>query len=149
MADWSKDLNMALASGDPVVMKAVLRRVPKNVLQSAIPYLEELAKSCCRDGKLEEALTYYDELIEAAPDNVDWHVHRAGVYFKLDRLSEAMSDAKQIAELNPKQALGYRLQAEAHEGLRERPQAIAAYRQALHLEPNDETIKQRIQFLET
>lgn len=149
MADWSNDLNTALAAGDPAFMKAMLARVPKDILQRAIPYLEELAKNSVKEGKLEEALTYYDQLIDVAPGNAQWHTSRAQVYFKVDRLPEAMIDAKRITELQPERGLGYRLQAEAHEGLRERPQAVAAYRQALQLEPNDEHAKERIQFLET
>jgi len=149
MTDWSSDLNTALTAGDPAFMKAMLARVPRDVLQRAIPYLEELAKNSVKDGKAEEALTYYNQLIDVAPGNTEWHIARAQVYFKLDQLSDAMADAKRIVEFQPERALGYRLQAEAHEGLRERPQAVAAYRQALQFEPDDEKIKQRIQFLET
>jgi len=71
------------------------------------------------------------------------------MYFKLDRLPEAMTDANRIVALQPDRALGYRLRAEAHDGLRERPQAVAAYRQMLLLDSNDETSKQRIRFLES
>jgi len=149
MTVWSSDLNTALTAGDPDFMKAMLARVPKDVLQQAIPYLEELAKNSVKDGKTEEALTSYNQLIEVAPGNTDWHVARAQVYFKLDQLPDAMADANRIVELQSERALGYRLQAEAHDGLRERPQAVAAYRQALRFEPNDGKIKQRIQFLET
>ena len=130
-------------------MKAMLAHVPPDVLQRAIPYLEEMAKSSVKDGKLEAALTFYNQLIEAAPGNADWHTQRAQVYFKLDQLAEAMQDAKRIIELRPDSAAGYRLQAEAHDELRERPQAVAGYQQVLRLEPHDERSKQRIQFLET
>jgi tetratricopeptide (TPR) repeat protein len=70
------------------------------------------------------------------------------VHFKHDLLPEAMADAKRIVELQPQRALGYRLQAEAHEGLRERSQAVAAYSQALRFDSDDDKIKERIQFLE-
>jgi len=149
MTDWSIDLNSALTSGDPAFMQAMLARVPKEVLQKAIPYLEELAKSKVKDGKLDEAITFYNQLIDVAPGNVDWHARRAEVYFKLDQLNKAMEDANRLVELRPDQVLGYRLQAQAHEGLRERPQAVAAYRQAQRLAPDDEKINERIQFLET
>jgi protein arginine N-methyltransferase 7 len=149
MTDWSSDLNTALAAGDPAFMKAMLPQVPKHVLQRAIPYLEELAKSSLKDGNTEEALTYYNQLIDVAPGNTEWHIARANVYFKLDQLSDAMADANRIVELAPERALGYRLRAEAHDGLRERPQAVAEYRHALKFEPNNDKIKQRIQFLET
>jgi type II protein arginine methyltransferase len=149
MSDWSNDLNAALTAGDPAFMKAMLARVPKEVLERAIPYLEQLAENSLKDGKTEEALTYYNQLIEVASDNIEWRAARAQVYFKLDQLPDALADAKRIVELQPERALGHRLQGEAHDGLRERPQAVAAYRQALQFEPNDDKIKQRIQFLET
>jgi type II protein arginine methyltransferase len=149
MTDWTSDLSSALVSGDPAFMKAMLARVPKDVLQRAVPYLEELARNSAKDGGFEEAVTYYDQLIDVAPDNVEWRTNRAKAYFKLDRLQEALLDARKIAELTPGQALGYRLQAEAHEGLRERAQAVAAYRQALRFELTDSGIQQRIEFLET
>jgi type III protein arginine methyltransferase len=149
MMDWSRDLSTALNAGDPAFMKAMLARVPQEVLQRAIPYLEALAKTSVAEGKLETALTYYNQLIQVAPGNTDWHLARAQVYFKLDQLPDAMADAKRIVELLPEHALGYRLQAEAHDGLRELPQAVAAYRQALRYEPDDDKSKQRIQFLET
>jgi type III protein arginine methyltransferase len=149
MTDWSIDLSTALASGDPAFMKAMLARVPEHVLQGAVPVLKELARISVKDGKLEEALVVYDQLIATASDSVDLHTQRAQVYFRLDRLEEALKDAVRITELQPEQAVGYQLQAEAYDGLRNRPQAIAAYRQALRFAPADAKIKQRIQFLET
>jgi predicted Zn-dependent protease len=77
-----------------------------------------LANNSFKDGKVEEALIYYDHLIDAAPGNLG--TLSARVHFKHDLLPEAMADAKRIVELQPQRALGYRLQAEAHEGLRER-----------------------------
>jgi type III protein arginine methyltransferase len=149
MSTWSGDLDEALASGDPAFMKAMLARVPQEVLLRAIPYLAELARAHARDGKFEEAVSCYDQLIQAAPGNVEWRVNRADAYFKLDRLDEALMDARRIVELRPEDALGYRLQAEAHEGLRERQEAIAAYRQALRFDEDNIAIKERIQFLES
>jgi type III protein arginine methyltransferase len=148
MPDWSKDLEVALAADDPAFVKAMLARVPRSVLQQAVPYVQQMAKSSVADGRLEEALTYYDQLLEVAPDNIDWHADRARVHFRLDQLAEALTDARRIVELRPELALGHRLQGEAYEGLRERPQAVAAYRQAMRFDPNDERSQERIRFLE-
>jgi type III protein arginine methyltransferase len=149
MTDWSGDLSTALASGDPAFMKAMMARVPKDVLHQAVPFLEEMARQAVQDSRFDEALTYYDQLIEIRPGKLEWHTQRARVYFKLDRLVEALEDARRIIELAPEEVLGHRLQAEAHDGLRERPQALSAYRQVLKLEPGDQKARQRIQFLET
>jgi type III protein arginine methyltransferase len=148
MTDWSDDLRTALDCADSGLMKAMLARVPKDVMQRTIPYLQIMARQSAQDGRLEDALTYYSQLIEIAPGNFDWHLGRAQVYFKLDQLSDAMLDALRLIELQPDSVTGYRLQAEAHDGLRERRKAIAAYRKVLDLAPQDEQSKQRIQFLE-
>lgn len=149
MPDWSSDLNAALAAGDLALMKETLSRAPKEVLQRAIPYLKLMAKSCITNGKPEDAIPFYTQLIDFEPGNIEWHANRAEVYFKLDQLQEAILDAKRIVELQPAIALGHKLLAEAHDELRQRPQALAAYQQVLQLEPTDSKSKQRIQFLET
>ncbi|RSZ60427.1 methyltransferase domain-containing protein [Massilia atriviolacea] len=85
MADWNNDLGEALASGDPALMKAMLERVPKEVLEKALPYLATLAKSSARDGKLEESLSYYERLLQAVPDHAGWQAERARLLDKLER----------------------------------------------------------------
>lgn len=149
MSDWSSDLDEALADGNPAYMHAMLARVPSDVLQQAAPYVEVLARNSEEVGDWHKALTYYGKLIELAPDNVDWHEGRARANFNLDRFAAALTDARQIAQLEPGLALGHRLCAEAHVGLRELPQAVAAYRQALRCAPNDDVIRERIEALET
>jgi type III protein arginine methyltransferase len=149
MADWSSDLGAALAAGDPQYMKAMLARVPQDVLQMAIPYLDQLAKASEKDGKLEQSLAYHDQLIEATAGHVDRHAARARVYLKLDRFAQALADANRISELAPECAVGYRLQAEACDALGELPRALAACHQVLRLEPDDAATKQRIRSLET
>lgn len=144
MTDWSSDLDAALASGNPAHMKAMLARVPKDVLHRAIPFLYQLAKVAEKDGKLEESLTYHDHLIEMLPGQVDRHAERAHVYLKLDRFADALVDAERIAALAPKSALGPRLLGQACEGLGESARALAAFRQVLDIEPGDEASKQRI-----
>lgn len=148
MADWSRELDKALTSGDPEFMKAMLARVPKDVLERALPYLLPLAQSSVKEGRLEDSLTYYGYLIEAVPGYADWRAERAHALLKLGRHAEALADAERIVELASGSAVGYRLQAEACEGLRDHSRALAAYHQALRLEPGDEAIKQRIAALD-
>jgi predicted RNA methylase len=148
MSDWSSDLQIALTSGDPAFMQATLARVPKEVIQRAIPAIERMVTNSIAEGQLEEALTFCTQLISAEPHNLRWIAQRARVHFKLDRLDDALGDANRIVELQPSDALGYRLQAEAYDGLRERKQAVAAYRRVLDFEPNDSKTEQRVKFLE-
>lgn len=74
--DWSRDLDTALADGDPAFMRAMLARVPKDVLRTATPYIHEMAKRSVAEGRLEEALVYYDQLLEVVPDKVEWRAAR-------------------------------------------------------------------------
>ncbi len=148
MADWSNDLDTALATGDPVFMKVMLDRVPKDVLRMAIPYLDELAKVSEKDGKLEESLMYCNYLIQATPGDVERHADRARMFLKLDRFEEALEDAERVVELAPVSAVGYQLQANAYDGLRNLPRVLAALRQALCFEPDNNAIKQHLQSLE-
>ncbi|HYD80791.1 MAG TPA: 50S ribosomal protein L11 methyltransferase [Paucimonas sp.] len=145
---WNDDLETALASGDPDFMKAMLARVPKDVLHRALPYIDQMARVHARNGKLEESLAYYDSLLEVMPDYVDGRTARAQVFLQLRRFSDARTDAARVAELAPDRAIGYRLLAEASEGLRELPHALAALRRAATAEPGDKTIEQRIRALE-
>lgn len=149
MMDWRSDLSTALASGNPEFMKAMLGRVPPDVLQQAIPILHQQANACEKDGKLEESLTYYDYLLGALPGQVERHADRARVLLKLQRFAEALADAEQIVALEPMHPQGYCMRAEACEGLRDQPQALSAFRHALSLAPDDEAIAQRIHALET
>lgn len=148
MTDWSKDLATALAAGDVPHMQDVLARVPREVLVQAVPHLNALAKKSVQDGRFQEALGYYGLLLDVVPGNVDWLAERARSLLKLERFADVSLDAARIVELAPMRSLGYRLQAEAHEGLHESPLALAAYRRALHCEPGDETIKRKIAGIE-
>lgn len=148
MTDWSNDLGAALASGDPELMKAMLLRVPEDVLQRAIPYLDQMAKASEKNGNLEESLTYHDHLIQAMPAHIERYADRARVFLGLERFSDALADAERIAELAPESAAAYRLQGEAYLGLRDLPSALAAFNRALHQEPDDEATQQYISSLE-
>lgn len=90
MSDWSSDLSSALAGGNPAAMKAMLARVPVEILQRAVPYLEAMAENSVRAGKLDEALTFYSQLIEVQTDNVEWRTRRAKVLLELEQQSAAM-----------------------------------------------------------
>ncbi|MDQ1812396.1 methyltransferase domain-containing protein [Massilia sp. CCM 9210] len=101
MADWNNDLGEALASGDPALMTAMLERVPKDVLEKALPYLDKLAKSSARDGRLEESLSYYDHLLHAVPEHAGWHAERARLLHKLERGAEALAACQQALRIEP------------------------------------------------
>lgn len=119
MADWSKDLDQALATGDPEVMTAMLGRVPKDVLQQAMPYLAHMAKTSQAEGRVDEALTYLNHLIQAKPGQAGRYAERARVLAMLGRHVEALADARHAAALAPDDAL-LKEQAAALEALVQR-----------------------------
>jgi len=149
MDNWSSDLGAALASGDPEYMKAMLARVPKEVLHMAVPYLDQMAKRSEKEGKFDEALGGYQQLIQVAPGEPRHHASLVRVLLKLNRAADALAEAGRVVELAPQDDTGYRLQAEACEALQELPRAVAAYREALRRTPGDAALEARIHALET
>lgn len=148
MADWHEELQGALGRGDPAEMKAALSRLPRDVLHMAVPYFSRLAEDAVRDNELEHALTYLNQLVEIEPDECRWREQRARVHSKLDELAAVIEDAERITQLRPDDTTGYRLLAEANDGLRNRHKALAAYQKLRVLDPEDQTAKQRIEFLQ-
>ena len=148
MADWSSDLGAALESGDPRYMKAMLERVPPEVLEMALPALLHLARDSEAAGRFDEALSYLEHLVQAAPGDVALRAQRARLLARLDRYAEALADAERLSQLAPDDAAGYRLQAQCALALGEREQELAALRRLLQCEPADEAARLRVADLE-
>jgi type III protein arginine methyltransferase len=100
MSDWSNELSAALASGQPEYMKAMLERVPRDVLQHALPYIYHFAQTNEKEGKLEQAVVYYDQLIAIMPEEAKWHVERERLLRELASLAESSPEslAEPLAE---------------------------------------------------
>ena len=144
MADWSSDLSDALASGDPEYMKAMLAKVPYDILHMALPYLEQLAHGSANGDKLPLALAYYDCLIQVSPTRADWQADRVRILIGLGSFAQALAGAVAVTDLAPQSAMGYCLQADVHEATAQLSAALAALRQAASCEPDDEVITGRI-----
>ena len=141
MTDWSKDLTAALHSGDAVHMRAMLSRVPREAMRQVVPALEHMAETSEREGRVEEALVYRDQLVDALPaESARANAQlaaRARLRLRMQRYADALDDAQRLARVLPEDALGHRLAGEAHEGLDDIAQALAAYRRALRCSPDD------------
>jgi protein arginine N-methyltransferase 7 len=148
MTDWQDVLQQALRHGDPLEMKAALGAVPASVLHAAVPVFSRMAGDCVRDGRLEEALVYLDQLVELEPDDGRWRLQRAGVNMKLDRPEAVVVDAEHLTALRPEEVDGHRLLAEAHDGLRNRREALEAYRRLRELVADDAKLDERIAYLD-
>lgn len=148
MSNWSSELSEALGSGDPQAMRAVLATVPAGFMHLAQRSLEELAHAAVKNGEPAAALSCYDCLAQAAPGRLDWQADRVALLLALDRRDDALAAARRVTELAPDSAVGYCLQADAHIAAGELPQGLAALREALGHEPDDDIIRQRVRDLE-
>jgi protein arginine N-methyltransferase 7 len=148
VSDWTRELQEALATGDPAFMKAMLARVPENVLRQARPYLEELANSHAREGRFADAVDCFDHLLRASPDYPQAHRGRAHALIQLSRYDEALMAAEQLGRLASQDVHAHRLRGQAYEGLGERASALAAYQEALRLVPDDAQLLQSVSSLE-
>lgn len=148
MHDWSHDLAAALASGDGAAMKAALSHLPQDVMRRATPYLEAQAMRHLGARRPDLALPYYDQLVQAEPDQPGWRRDRARVYLALGRATEALADARYVVELAPDDALGHLLQAEVHERLQQWDAAHQLYRQVLSIEGLQADVQRRVASLE-
>lgn len=149
MRDWSEELGAALASGDPEYMKAMMARVPPDILQQAIRWMEALANTGLKEDRLQDALTCFDHLIALSPDHLDARLERARICLRLDAPAEALAEAARFAELAPERVEGFLLEGEARERLGENRLALTAYRKALDRAPADADLTRRIQQIET
>jgi type III protein arginine methyltransferase len=148
MNDWMRGLQEAMAAGDPAFMKAMLERVPDNLLRQARPYLAELANSHVREGRFADAVTCFDHLLRGSPEYPEAHRGRAQALIQLARYDDALKAAEQLTRLAMQDADAHRLRGEAYAGLGERVQALAAYQEALRLAPNDVQLLQSVRSLE-
>ncbi|XP_037567573.1 hsc70-interacting protein-like [Dermacentor silvarum] len=66
------------------------------------------------EGKLDESLKLWTEAIELNPSSAILFAKRANVLLKLEKPNAAIRDANKALELNPDQALGYKIRGRAH-----------------------------------
>lgn len=148
MVGWDDRLQRALVRGNPDEMKAALAEVPSNVLHMAVPMLSRMADEAARRNEVEEALTYLNQLVEVEPDSVRWRLERANLNRRRDEPVLIIEDAAHVAGLEPDNRIAARLLAEAHDGLRNPREAVDAYRKLAALEPDDEAVRQRLDYFQ-
>ena len=137
MALWSEALSRALVSGSASEMKSALAHVPRSVLDLAAPYIAALAKTRCEQGNLGAGLACYDQLLEIAPDNMDWLAARAVALADCGRFDDSLADADRWCGLQPQSAGAHEARSRALEGGGDIRSALAAAHEALRLGAND------------
>jgi len=96
---------------------------------AALLYLR--AQADCRFGKLDPCLEDAGRAIEADKDLVPAYSLRANVRLERGRPQEALTDCAAITSLVPEEAIGYECRGRVHRTLRNYPQALADFDDAL------------------
>jgi tetratricopeptide (TPR) repeat protein len=87
--------------------------------------------------KLEEASHLYGDFIDAHPKNGSAYQGRSSILFELNRMDEAVSDARRATELEPDAAVNWSTLAYAYQKTGDRAAAAEAYARVLALEPSN------------
>lgn len=148
MVDWHERLQRALGRGNPEEMKAALAEVPGDVMNLAVPMLSRMAEEAAGRNAVEEALIYLDQLVAVEPDAVRWRLDRAALNRKRDEPTWIIEDAAHVLRAEPDNRVAARLLAEAHDGLRNTREAVEAYRRLAALEPDDDAVRQRLDYFQ-
>lgn len=149
MESWREDLMVALHSGEPGFMSAMLARVPRDVLHQAIPAVFAIATTLTQNGQLDQAVTYLDQLIGIDGDNPSWWAERAALQLRRGAFEQAAEDAQRLATLQPDNPSGLALQGDIYAAQGDRARALAAYSAALAIAPDDSQLRGKVDALAT
>jgi len=127
--------------------KAVEKRISAIWLKSGSDTIDLLAK--WTDNAIEAknyslAIDYLDRITTLAPDYVEGWDKRANVYFIIEDFGRSLADLEHVLALEPRHfgalaGLGTIMHAIGEDG-----KALVAYKRALDLDPNLETVKDAI-----
>ena len=95
-----------------------------------------------------EALQAYSGALKAAPETGGLYLETAEAALKAGEANIAISYAQRATELEPTNASSYVVLGEAHIAVERLEAAIASYREALRLRPEDEMVRGRLQELQ-
>ena len=86
-------------------------------------------------AKLDQALTDFDSVLKAQPDNERALRYRAYIYAAQKQDAKAVEDLTKLIEKNPSDPLSYKARADANAAQSKWSDAIADYSKALELNP--------------
>ncbi len=102
---------------------------------------KEEANNFFKEGKYEEAIKTYSEILEAEPDNYLILSNRSATYIKMEKYDEALLDAAKCTKLKPDWGKAWGRLAGALHGQGKYDDALVAYNKANELEPNEVYVK--------
>jgi len=96
----------------------------------------------------EQAVEYFTNAIELAPENHVLYSNRSAAYASLEQFHQAFSDANKVVELKPDWPKGYSRKGVALQGLGKKKEAMECYKEGLKFDPNNEQFQSEIEQLE-
>ncbi|RTL38487.1 MAG: tetratricopeptide repeat protein [Candidatus Melainabacteria bacterium] len=153
-ADADKALDIDPHALDPYYVKARASVYAKNYPEAIKNYSQiiKLAPSTELPARMERADAYtaigdyakavsdYDFLVNAEPDDETVYHHRAAVFTKMGSLEKAIADLQTFAKLAPKDPLAFMSLGDGLYQDRRYTEAVAAYTKAIELDPAAPTL---------
>jgi hypothetical protein len=87
-------------------------------------------------GRIEDALTSYNQAIALKPEHVDGYINRANTHHTLRNFAAAQADAAHAIQLQPDNAVAHNMHGNALLGLKFYEEALANYVHAIKLKPD-------------
>jgi len=98
-----------------------------------------------KKGNMAQAIEYYTYATEIDPNNPIFFTNRSAAYAHMQKWDKSLRDADKAIKLNSSWEKGYWRKGNAHFELNQFDEATAAYKQAMDLEPNNQTYKELYQ----
>jgi len=102
---------------------------------------KDLGNEEFKKGNMGKAIEYYTYATEMDPNNPIFFTNRAAAYAHMGKWDKSLRDADKSVKLNPSWEKGFWRKGNAHMELGQFQEAQAAFKQALDLDPNNQTYK--------
>lgn len=105
---------------------------------------KQLGNELLQQKKIDEAIQAYNEAITLNPKSAIYYANRAAAYSQLKRHDKAIEDCHSALRCDNNYSKAYSRLGLAHFSLGEYQQAVAAYKRAAELEPENDSVKQSL-----